>query len=118
MPPNGTMPAAGAPEGGCGPGTMGLGCMRGRGAGLTVGTVGAGVLLLMGMGWTDPVGVPLVVSVPAANSMERTLGRAMVRINRGVMRRTISVLLCESLVEEKSRPSTGRSPAPGTRFAV
>src|SRR5258707_14963997 len=66
-----------------------------------------------------PSGPPLdEASVPAANSVVRASGRTMVRISLGVMRRTISVLAMVSLVDENRRPSTGKSPRPGTRVAL
>jgi hypothetical protein len=66
-----------------------------------------------------PSGPPLdEASVPAANSVVRASGRTMVRISLGVMRRTISVLTMVSLVDENRRPSTGKSPRPGTRVAL
>src|SRR6266446_10450715 len=66
-----------------------------------------------------PSGPPLdEASVPAANSAVRASGRTIVRSSRGVMRSTISVLLMVSLVDENRRPSTGKSPKPGTRVAL
>src|SRR5437667_5037542 len=66
-----------------------------------------------------PSGPPLEeASVPAANSVVRASGRTIVRISLGVMRSTISVLVTVSLVDENRRPSTGKSPRPGTRLAL
>src|SRR5882672_9933684 len=92
------------------------------------GTPGAGDSAGPGCGWIGanedgeeaaPSGPPLdEASVPAANSVVRASGRTMVRNSRGVMRRTISVLAMVSLVDENRRPSTGKSPRPGTRVAL
>src|SRR5438552_1951175 len=66
-----------------------------------------------------PSGPPLdEASVPAANSVVRASGRTIVRISLVVMRSTISVLVMVSLVDENRRPSSGKSPRPGTRVAL
>src|SRR6266571_8696041 len=109
-PPKGTI----VPPGGVAPGSAaGAGDSAGPGAGW------------VGIGAKEdgeeaaPSGPPLdEASVPAANSTVRASGRTIVRISLGVMRSTISVLVMVSLVDENRRPSTGKSPRPGTRVAL
>src|SRR5258706_14149283 len=96
-----------------GVGVPGAGTVPGIGAGGAAGICGG-----MNEGAPPlPAERPVDASVPAENSTELTPGRAIWRIRCGVMSSMISVLLRVSLVEENSRPRTGRSPRPGTRLA-
>src|SRR5258706_2456536 len=67
---------------------------------------------------SDSRAPPTSASVPEENCSRRTPGRSTLRITRGVMSSTTSVLLTVSSLLENRRPANGRSASPGTRFAL
>src|SRR6185503_9279867 len=102
---------------GAGPAAGGRGasgcCGCGRGCGCGCGCAGNA------SGAPPPVApAPTSSSVPELNSSRRAPGRSMLRITRGVISSTISVLFTVSLLLENRRPMSGSCDTPGTRLAV
>src|SRR5688500_597377 len=104
----------------------GCSCCCCCGSGTEDGGGAVGVWLMAGLGAsgvgrtgaTGPApGRPTSSSVPELNSSILGPGRSTLRITRGVMRSTTSVLFTVSLLLEKSRPMSGRREAPGTFWA-
>src|SRR5688572_25622602 len=107
---------------GCGSRASGFGAGPAAGGRGACGAAGCGRgdswMLTGGSAPPPPPPRPTSISVPELNSSRRTPGRSMLRITRGVMRSTTSVLLTVSLLFENRRPTMGRRERPGTFWAL